>query len=146
MFTKTRKIFTAILSLMLAVSMMAAPVYSVGIDYRAVVDPDIEPQWQNTMATATTLTFDGTLVSIKSVITGYSGTTFSNGSVILTKLTGTGAGTQVKWTGLSSSTNIFKFSNKSITATSGMYRVNVRITATRNGVSEIITAYKDAIY
>lgn len=149
MFTKTRKIFTAIISLILTISMAAAPVYSIGADSRAVVEPDIEPQWQNTMATTVALSFDGSIIVISTDAVGYVGTTFSKGTVRLTKLSGGNLGTVKVWSGLSSSTNIFSFDNESLSATKyghGLYRVNFTITATRNGVSEVVTGYKDAIY
>lgn len=147
MFKKARKIFTAILSLVLAVSMIAAPVCANGIDVRAVaLEPGIEPQWKNVGAATVALGFDGSTIVISTVVTAYTGTTFSGGVVLLTKLTGEGAGTTTRWTGLSSSTNIFKFSNYSLTATRGLYRLNFRLIATRNGVSEVINLYKDATY
>lgn len=148
MFKKTKKIFTAILSAVLAVSMIAAPVYANGIDARAViVEPGIEPQWQNVGATAAALSFNGSTISISFVVTAYSGTTFSSGTVFLIKLTGSDTGIIKKWSGLSSNTNYFSFDDNSQTVTStGTYRVLLLITATRNGVSETITAKKDRTY
>lgn len=148
MFKKSKKIFTAILSVFLAVSMTAAPVCANGVDARAVItEPGIEPQWQNTMATAATLDFYGSTIYVSFSVTGYSGTTFSNGIITLLKLTGDDVGVVKRWTGLSSDWNLFTFSDDSATATSsGMYRVHLSIIATRNGVSEEITAKKDRTY
>lgn len=147
MFKKIKKVFTTILSAMLAVSIIVAPVCANGVDARAVVEPDIEPQWQNTMATAAALSFNGSTISISFVVTAYSGTTFSNGTIFLIKLTGSDTGIIKKWSGLSSNTNYFSFDDNSQTVTSsGTYRVLLLITATRNGVSEQITAKKDRTY
>lgn len=147
MFEKAKKFFIAFLSVLLAVSMVTAPVCADGVDFgTASDDPGIEPRWQNTMATAAALDFDGSTIYISFSVTGYSGTTFSNGTVTLLKYSGDNVGVVKVWTGLSSNSNIFDFSDDSLTATSGTYRVHLSITATRNGVSETITAKKDRTY
>lgn len=147
MFKKAKNFFTAILSAFLAASMVAAPVSANGVDAKAVVvEPGIEPQWQNVGATSATLYFDGSTIVIAFAVTAYTDTTFSNGTVTLLKLSGDGVGVVKKWTGLSSNWNLFTFDDDSLTATKGIYRVHLSITATRYGVSEEITAKKDNTY
>ena len=147
MFKKSKKFFTAILSAILAAVTAVSPVCANGINARAaVVEPGIEPQWQNVGATAATLLFDGSTIVIDFTVTAYKGTTFSNGIVTLIKLTGNNTGIVKRWTGLSSSLPIFDFYDESLTATKGIYRVHLSVTATRNGVSELITAQRDAEY
>lgn len=147
MFKKSKKIFTAIMSAALVAVMLVSPVCANGIDARAVVvEPGIEPQWKNTMATEAALDFDGSIIVIDFTVTAYLGTTFSNGTVALFKLTGEDSGLVKRWTGLSASTPYFLFSDDSLTATKGTYRVQLSITATRNGVSEVITAYNERTY
>lgn len=147
MFNKTRKIFAALLSLIIAFSIATAPAYAIDDSTFAVAESTVEPRWQNTMATTVALSFKNSKAIISVDVVGYVGTTFSKGTVMLTKLTGSNTGTIKKWTGLSCSSNIFTFDNESTPVTSsGLYRVNFSITVTRNGVSEVVTGYKDAIY
>lgn len=147
MLKKSKKLFNAILSASLAAVLAVSPVCANGIDAKAVViEPEIEPQWKNVGATAATLDFDGSTIFIDFTVTAYSGTTFSDGVVGLFKLTGDDAGLVKRWTGLSASTPYFFFTDDSLTATKGTYRVQLSITATRNGVSEVITAKKDRTY
>jgi len=147
MFTKKRKIFTAILSLILAVSISASPVCATGVDLCAVVNPDIEPQWTNVSSTSVNLSFDGAVIVISIRAYGKSGTTFSNGTITLTKLTGENIGPVIQWTNRSSSTSTFSFDNDDFSAnSSGRYKLSFSIIATRNGVSETITGSKEATY
>ena len=110
-----------------------------------MIIPGNEIQWSNVNTATVTLAFTNAgKADISIRINGKSGTTFSNGTVKLEKITGGSATPIATWTGLSSSSKTFTFNDSSVSVTSGTYKVSITIYAVRNGVSEKIEASKTA--
>ena len=141
MFTKTTRILTVLFSITIMASLMIQPIsaaYSSGTN--------IEPLWTNAASASLAINFENEDILITATITGRTGTTYKNGIITLEKVSGSSTVKIQEWTGLSSNSSIFQFRNQSIEKNKGTYRLTLRITAVRNGVSETITINKDASY
>lgn len=108
--------------------------------------PEIDPlpeDYQNIASTKFIINVVGGKLIIDIRYKAISGGSFSNGSVTVVKTNGLDRGQIKKWSGLSSSTNVFSFYDNSITLISGgKYQVTLMITVTAGGVSENIVAIR----
>ena len=132
---KFKHFFTLILTAVIIVSNMGLPITAALKD-----DTDIvSPMYTNVQSVKVELTKSNGKVVITIKVTGYSDTTFSNGSVRLFKTSGSNTGLVTRWDRLSSSSSVFTFTDNSTTAESGSYQVNFSIKAVKNGVVESIS-------
>ena len=142
MFKKNTKILSTALILILLSTLMTHPIYA-ATNYG---EPLIEPQWKNTTGLNITLNVNNPQINLSIIATSYAGTTYNNGVAVLEKISGSNCGTVKTWTGISSNTSILSFSDNTVTRTSGTYRLTFTVTTVRNGVSETISASKEATY
>ena len=132
---KFKHFLTLILTAVIIVSNMSLPITAALKD-----DSDIvSPMYTNVQSVKVEVTKSSSKVVITIKVTGYSGTTFSNGSVRLLKTSGSNTGLVTRWDRLSSSSSVFTFTDNSTTAESGSYQVNFSIKAVKNGVVESIS-------
>ncbi len=94
----------------------------------------IQPLWENARTFSVTLDCSGTYIEIDVSATAQLGTTYRYGYVKLEKLSGYNIGLVKEWQLLSSSTNIFGFSDNSIKAETGKYKLTAKVQAVRFGV------------
>lgn len=109
----------------------------------ATAESQIQPRWSVISGVNIDLSSYNSKIDIYIKINSATGTTYSNGKVVLTKTSGSDIGEVKTWSGLSSNGPNFEFENNSLYYTRGRYEVKITITATRNGVSETIT-YSDS--
>jgi len=130
---KTTKLFALLLSCLL-LGMMVLPVYADDGD-TSIDDPTIN-RWTNVTNVQFKHDVDGNNLILKVIISGSSGTTYSNGTLKLTKSNGT---LVHQWTGISSSYASFTIKKTITKPASGTYTLSLTITATRSGVSEVVS-------
>ena len=141
MFKTKRKILSVILALVLTSLTMAQPISA------AIVDESIiEPQWQNATNMVLVVGVNTPQIQVKVTVTGRTGTTYHSGTAVLEKISGSNCGTVKIWTNISSNTPVLQFTDNTVTRTSGTYRLTFTVTTVRNGVSETISASKEATY
>lgn len=133
--SKTSRIFTILLTVILVVSSITLPSSAAMTD-----DTDIvSPRYTNAHNVTVQLSKSNGKVVITIRVYGYTGTTFSSGEVALLKTSGSNTGLVKSWDRLYSNTATYVFTDNSTTATSGTYKVNFSIKALRNGVGETIS-------
>lgn len=148
MFKKMRKISTFILMLIIIASMTAQPLYADTIDAEEIVitpPPTAELQWRNISYVGLSLNLSNPEgISCTVDISGYSGTTYTNGTVTLADVTDGDIDQIDQWPGLSSDNSTFEFVGRSIPPVEGRtYRLTITITTIRNGSREVIVQYID---
>lgn len=149
MLKKYRKFFSVVLICAVLMSMFITPLKAidVGMDNAEIqMDSIVQPRWTNVYVTDITLGHNDGKIDISITMSGYSGTTFSNGTIVLQKVNGSSLSLIKTWRNLSSDSRDFEFTDNSKSYTSGTYRVAITITATRNGVSETITLDEESTY
>lgn len=120
---------------------------SSGLTAFAALPPDNSPQWNNADSFSPSIEFGTGSIQCKVNISGKSGTTFYNGTVVLEKVTGVNSGVIATWTNLSSSSSLFIFDETVyVTPTSGRYKLTINIWTVRNGVTEKINASTSKLY
>ena len=110
----------------------------------ATAESQIQPRWSIVNAVEMTLGSYNSKMNIYIRIDASTGTTYSNGKVVVTKTSGSDIGEVKTWSGLSSSRPYFEFIDNTLYYTRGRYNVKITITATRNGVSETV-AYSENV-
>lgn len=134
--SKNKRIFTILIVVLLILSSITALPSSAAIKD----DTDIvSPMYDNVSGVSISLSKANGKIVISIKVTGKTGTTFSNGSVRLFKTSGSNTGLVARWDRLSSSSSVFTFTDNSMTAESGSYKVNFSIKAVKNGVVESIS-------
>ena len=134
--SKNKRIFTILIVVLLILSSITALPSSAAIKD----DTDIvSPMYDNVSGVSISLSKANGKIVISIKVTGKTGTTFSNGSVRLFKTSGSNTGLVTRWDRLSSSSSVFTFTDNSMTAESGSYKVNFSIKAVKNGVVESIS-------
>ena len=140
----TKKITKTLAAAILAGAVTVSPVAA--LEQITITDPPgIELLWNNAGTETCTFNIVNNKLNISILIPGKTGTTFTNGSVTLEKV-GSQGGIVREWTNLSSTSNTFTFTNNTYTPTKGGYSLTYRITAVRNGVSEVIYGSKSLTY
>ena len=100
---------------------------------------------ENVNAPNLTLTFSSKKICANVKLTGIKGVKFKNGTVTISKYSGGKYVPVKKWTRLSSTSNMFLFSNNELSATSGVkYKLSITITAYTASKSETISSNKVA--
>lgn len=112
----------------------------------ATAESQIQPRWSIVDAVEIILDSYNSKIDITIRINSATGTTYSNGKVVVTKTSGSDIGEVKTWSGLSGSQSTFAFDDNSLYYTRGRYNVKITITATRNGVSETITQSKNITF
>ena len=80
-------------------------------------------------------------------VTGISGSTMTNGTIVIEKVTGEDSGIVEEWHNLSSSNDDFSFFDTvNSSPSAGRYKVVLNITVTCNGVSERINISSSKLY
>ena len=113
------------------VCMASVPVFAETAD-----DPVIY-RWQHVKKVSWSKTSSGNKITLYATITGYSGTTYSSGSIKVRNSSGT---LIAQATGISSSSNSFTAQCSFTKPAAGTYTATLTITATRSGTSEIVTS------
>lgn len=112
----------------------------------ATAESQIQPRWSIVNDVEIALGSYNSKIDINIRISAPTGTTYSNGKIVLTKTSGSDIGEVKTWSGQSSSVPYFEFNDNSLYYTRGRYNVKITITATRNGVSETITQSKNITF
>ena len=149
MFKKQSKLFSFILTCTVLLSMLITPLKAVESRVDAPLSQygtSVQPRWSNVVSNTMTLGPSNGKIYISIIFGGYSGTTYSNGTVVLQKINGSKITLIATWRNLSSSSPVFEFTDNTKSYTAGTYRIAVTITATRNGVSETITLDKESVF
>ena len=94
-------------------------------------------RWTNVKKISWSNNVIGSQLKVSATITGYSGTTYSNGSIKVKNSSGT---VIASTSGISSTLNSFTASITFTKPASGTYTATLTITATRGGVSETVTS------
>lgn len=137
MFKIANKIFSLIMTLTLLFSTLIMPLYATTVEKY-----NVEPRWSNVSSGVIGIDLNSDKVKLNIKLVGAVGTTFNNGRIVLTR-ENNGTVTTVKtWTGCSSNSNLFSFSDSSCTKKAGTYTLTITITAIKNGVSEEISISK----
>ena len=143
----SKKVIIISLVLLMSFLLIGQPVYSIGtsnLDQQYVFT--IQPRWINTNGASLILDISKSPITAGFDIGGYTGTTYSNGTLVLEKISGSNTGVIRTWTGLSSNLSLYEFEGYAdATLTAGQYRLTLTITATRNGVSEVIELSKTSV-
>ena len=140
---KKTYLFKLILCILIVVSLSTQSLYAFTDNSPVETDEyQIQPRWSIVNNVVITLGSNNAKRAISITIASSSGTTYSNGRVVVTKLTGSNTGVVKTWSGLSSSLPYFRFVDNTLSYTNGEYEVEITITATRYGVSETITQSK----
>lgn len=108
--------------------------------------PDFTPQWQHVIGIVLRLDLEEPRINVRVTATGYSGTSYTNGTLVLEKISGSDCGVIQTWTNISSTGPALQFSSTSEAPTPGKYRLTFTATTIRNGVSETISGSKEATY
>lgn len=146
MFKKMRRISTLILMFIVMISMAAQSLSAATIDTEEIIQPTaVEPRWRNISYVGLNLNLsDPDEIYFTVNISGYSGTTYTNGTVTLADVTDGEIDQIDQWSGLSSDTATFEFEGRSIPPVEGRtYRLTITITTIRNGSREMIVQYID---
>lgn len=105
----------------------------------------VSPLWLNINDPKLTLTFLNNKIYARVNMTGVAGTKYKDGTVTISKYSGGKYVPIKKWTGLSSASTVFYFSNSELSATSGVkYKLSITITAYTSTKSEIVKTSKVA--
>ena len=103
-------------------------------------DTVVTPNWSNVASSQVIAGFSSGKVAIRIILSGFTGTTYKNGVVKLYKNSGSGYSLCKTWSGLSSSSTSFSFSDATVTASNNCtYKVSISITAVRSSNSEVIS-------
>ncbi len=141
---KAKKIAKMLAAAMLAGAVTVSPIAA--MEQITITDPPgIELLWDNAYTEEVDFNITNNKLYISIYIPGKSGTTFTNGTITLEKV-GSQGGVVREWTNLSSTSNTFTFTNNTYTPIKGGYTLSYRITAVRNGVSEVIYGSKSLTY
>lgn len=137
------KRFIKILSLVIVIFLCIQPISVIADDsFNELERASAQPRWSNVSGIQINLGTNNSKLSINIVVAGSSNASFTNGKVVVTKISGNGTGVVKTWNGLSSNMSIFRFNDNTLSYTTGTYEVSIDIIATKNGVSETVTASK----
>ena len=103
-------------------------------------------RWTNITHTFSSLSFENGKAVIDFIITGKTGTTYTNGQVKLVKINGSTETSVATWSGLSGTGPNYEFYNDHVSVTSGTYKVTLVIYAARYGLYEKIELSSTATY
>lgn len=140
----SKKFLSFIMAVLIALSMMIVQVGAVSAEesqeqIQNANAGTVSPLWQNVNTPKITLTFSNKKIYATIRLYGIVGTKYKNGTVTISKYSGGKYVTVKKWTGLSSTSALFSFSNSELSATSGVkYKVSITITAYTSSKSEVI--------
>ena len=135
---KIKRIPALFLSMMLMLSVVAAPVCA----------SDIVPYWDNTSSVTIAHMYNSGKALCSVTIDAYSGTDkIDNVTITLSKVVGDDLIEVKTWTGLSAKGDIFRFYGEAEGVTSGSkYRLAVKADVHRNGTVESLDEYGERIY
>lgn len=146
----SKKFLSFIMTVLIALSMMIVQVGAVNAEesqeqIQNVNSGTVSPLWDNVTTPSLTLTFSNKKIYAKVNMTGIKGTKYKDGTVTISKYSGGKYVPVKKWTGLSSSSILFSFSNSELSATSGVkYKLSITVTAYTSSKSEVISLNKVA--
>ncbi len=143
MFKKTNKILSAVLVVIFIASLMTNSVFAMNSD-ESTTNSEIQPRWSNVMSIALTLDLTEQIIQVGITGFGRTDTIFTNGTLVLEKISGSNCGVVETWYNISSDSRILQFEETSVEPTPGTYRITLTIDAVRNGVTETIEVSKDS--
>ena len=147
----SKKFLSFIMAVLIALSMMVVQVGAVSAEesqeqIQNANAGTVSPLWQNVNTPKIALTFSNKKIYAKVRLYGIEGAKYKNGTVTVSKYSGGKYVPVKKWTGLSSTSALFSFSNSELSATSGVkYKLSITITAYTSSKSEVISLSKVAI-
>ena len=145
-----KKLLSLIMAVLIVLSMLVIQVGAIREEesheqIKSINSSTASPLWDNVNTSNLALTFSNKKIYAKINMTGIKGTKYKNGTVIISKYNGSKYVPVKKWTGLSSTTNVFLFSNSELSAVSGVkYKLSITITAYTSSKSEVISLNKIA--
>lgn len=117
------------------------------ISIKAIIPDPAEQQWQNVNSADVGIVFYSSSIGVMASVTGISGSTMTNGTIVIEKVTGEDSGIVGEWHNLSSSNDDFSFFDTvNSSPSAGRYKVVLNITVTCNGVSERINISSSKLY
>lgn len=146
----SKKVLSFIMAVLIALSMLFVQVGAVDADetqeeIQNVNIGTVSPQWDNVGSSNLKLDLSKKTISLRVNLQSANSAKYKNGTVTISKYSGGKYVTVKKWTGLSSSSSIFLFSNNELSATSGVkYKLSVSITAYTSSKSEVVSLSKVA--
>ncbi|MCM1269874.1 MAG: hypothetical protein NC122_00250 [Faecalibacterium sp.] len=146
----SKKVLSFIMAVLIALSMLFVQVGAVDADetqeeIQNVNIGTVSPQWDNVRSSYLKLDLSKKTISLRVNVQSANSAKYKNGTVTISKYSGGKYVTVKKWTGLSSSSSIFLFSNSELSATSGVkYKLSVSITAYTSSKSEVVSLSKVA--
>lgn len=157
MIKTTGRFTAAFLSLLLSASItlssFSANCISAGEDASAAVtdntsteDTNKLPEFYNIAGVIINVKFGQPKLFISVTIGGYYSTTYTDGKIKLEKLNGADTVTVKEWTNLSSSGYLFKFTDESVIASPGKYRLSISVTTIKDGIREVVSGYIDVTW
>jgi len=144
MFKKTNKFLSAVLVVIFVATLMTNSAFAMNNNETATTNSGIQPRWANVLTTTLFLDLEGSLIDVGVTMAGPTGTIYTNGTLVLEKISGSNCGVVETWEDLSASTPYFRFDDTSEDPTSGTYRLTITIDTERNGVFETITFSKES--
>lgn len=143
----SKKVTIISLVILMTFLSLGQPIYSIDtINPNQQIVHAIQPRWINVNGASLILDVSENPITVGFDFGGYTGTTYSNGTLVLEKISGSHTGVIKTWTNLSSNSSLYSFDDEVETIlTAGQYRVTLTITATRNGVSEEIELSKVSV-
>ncbi len=146
----SKKFLSFIMAVLIALSMMIIQVEAVNAEeYQEQIQNanlgTVSPLWTNVGNAYLKLDFNKKIISLRVMLQSANAAKYKNGTVTISKYSGGKYVPVKKWTGLSSSSSIFLFSNSELSATSGVkYKLSISITAYTSSKSEVISTSKVA--
>lgn len=146
----SKKFLSFIMAVLIALSMMVVHVGAVSAEepreqIQNANSGTVSPLWNNARLQKNELGFANGKIYAKIILSGIAGTKYKNGTVTISKYSGGKYVPVKKWTGLSSTSALFSFSNSELSATSGVkYKLAITITAYTSSKSEVIQTSKVA--
>jgi len=146
----SKKFLSFIMAILIALSVLivqagAKDVVGNGSLIQAANSEEISPLWENVSTATLNIDFSNKKIGANITIRALKGTKYKNGTVTISKYSGSKYVPIKKWTGLSSSNSFFLFSNSELSAISGVkYKLSISITAYTSSKSEVINTSKVA--
>ena len=140
----TKKIISIVLvSIIICIAIQ--PVFASGTNMNEVKN-QVQPRWLNLASAVMKLGVSSSPIKVGFTLSGNTGTTYSNGTLVLEKISGSHTGVIHTWSNLSSNSYVYYMNDEVYTTlTAGQYRITLTITATNNGVSEVIELTKVSV-
>ncbi len=145
MFKKqSKKFISAMLVLVFVASMMTNSICATNNGELTTTSSVVQPRWSNLVSYTMGIDLDGPIIQVSATLMGRTDTTYTNGTLVLEKISGSNCGVVQTWYNISSNSRILQFGDSSEKTTPGTYVLTLTIDAVRYGVSETISVSQEA--